>query len=198
MVERFRAGSIGIFIAALGCAAGAAPPAKEQADVPALNAKVVEFARAQRGKKVGDGSCLTLAVKALEHAGAVRYPLSRADGDYVWGRQIEQFRDALPGDVLQFRDAEFKGKQRLPRGRWVSWHHRYPHHTAIVAGVSQKGKLVTVLHQNVGLDDADDASKKVVQEGTIRTDSLQKGGWVRIYRPIRPDEVEFLEPAERP
>jgi hypothetical protein len=105
MVERFRAGSIVVVIVTLGGVAGAAPRAEPQAKVPALNAKVIEFAQAQRGKKVGDGSCLTLAVKALEHAGAVRYPLSRADGDYVWGRRIEQFRDALPGDILQFRDA---------------------------------------------------------------------------------------------
>src|SRR5436305_3569285 len=33
---------------------------------PELNAKVVEFARAHLGKKVGDGSCLTLAVAALD------------------------------------------------------------------------------------------------------------------------------------
>jgi hypothetical protein len=50
--------------------------------------------------------------------------------------------------------------------------------------VTEGGKVVTVLHQNVGPKDADDAQKKVVQEGTIRVDSLQDGGWVRIYRPI--------------
>src|SRR5258707_998578 len=104
---------VAVAVVAAALALLAAAPAA--APLPPLNAKVAEFANAQRGKKVGDGSCITLAVRALASAGARRVPLHRADGDYVWGRQVERLEDALPGDVLQFRDAEFKGKKRLPR-----------------------------------------------------------------------------------
>lgn len=161
-------------------------PATATRELPPLNEAVVAFARSQRGKQVGDGSCVTLATEALRRSGAKRISLRRADGDYVWGRRIDHFKDALPGDILQFRDAEFQGKKRLPRRRWTSWHYSYPHHTAIVAEVSDAGKLVTVLHQNVGGPGVDDAQKKRVQDGTLQVDSLQKG-WVRIYRPVPPE-----------
>lgn len=163
----------------------AAAPA-EPPPLPNLNQKVAEFAESQRGKKVGNGSCVTLAVEALKSANAKRFPLHRADGDYVWGEQVDDVKDALPGDILQFRDAEFKGKKYLTRRRWISWHESYPHHTAIVSGTSSGGKVLTILHQNVGPQGADDAEKQIVQQGTLRMDSLQKGGWVRIYRPIEP------------
>jgi hypothetical protein len=179
-----------LVILLLTTAVGLAPA---PAELPPLNAKVVEFARAHLGKKVGDGSCITLAIESLEHAGARSFPLDRADGDYVWGQPIAHFKDALPGDVLQFRDAEFKGKKRLPKRRWISWHYRYPHHTAIVSAVSDGGKVITVLHQNVGPKEASDDQKKLVQEGTLRTDSLQEGGWVRIYRPVASDRRSTRE-----
>lgn len=165
--------------------APAEPPA-----IPILNQKVAEFAESQRGKKVGNGSCVTLAVEALRSANAKRFRLNRADGDYVWGRRVDDFKDALPGDILQFRDAEFKGKKYLTRRRWISWHESYPHHTAIVSEASEGGKVLTVLHQNVGPKGADDDEKQIVQTGTLRIDSLQKGGWVRIYRPIAPSGIE--------
>lgn len=167
---------------------GSAPA--EPPTLPILNQKVAEFAESQRGKKVGDGSCVTLAVEALRSANAKRFRLNRADGDYVWGRRVDDFKDALPGDILQFRDAEFKGKKYLTRRRWISWHESYPHHTAIVSGAGEGGKVLTILHQNVGPKGADDDQKQIVQQGTLRIDSLQKGGWVRIYRPIEPSEAE--------
>src|SRR5260370_9459291 len=55
------------------------------------------------------------------------YPLSLHDalpispsGDFVWGRPVPSFKDALPGDVLQFPDAELEdvaGKRVLERRR---------------------------------------------------------------------------------
>jgi|GEM_PF-2854729 len=156
----------------------------EPANLPDLNQKVLEYARDHLGTKVGDGSCVTLAVKALAEAGARRFPLGRSDGDYVWGDPIDSFRNALPGDILQFRNAVFQGKKRYPRGRWVSWHDSYPHHTAIVSQVNDGGKTVAILHQNVGRKGANDEAKKIVQEWSLKPDSLQKGGWVRIYRPL--------------
>ena len=168
---------------------GPAPAfAEEKAPkLPPLNEKVVEFARDRRGQKVGDGSCLTLAIAALRASGGKVFPFNQPDANYIWGDLVDSPRDALPGDIVQFRDAEFKGKSWVTRRRWVSWHENYPHHTAIVSAVAENGKLITVLHQNVGARDADDASKKVVQEATLRMDSLQEGGSVWIYRPVAAD-----------
>jgi hypothetical protein len=165
-------------------------PAVEPVPVASLNEKVIAFARANLGKKVGNGDCTTLAVAALRDSGARIFSLRRADGDYVWGELVESSKEARPGDILQFRDAVFKGKQRFSGGRWVSWYYEYHHHTAIVEQVKMDGKVLIVLHQNVGGKDADEAQKRTVQEGTLRMDSLQKGGWVRIYRPLAPIEDE--------
>jgi hypothetical protein len=163
-----------------------AAPAPAEPPIPALNEKVAEFARTQLGKKVGDGECTALALAALRHAGAQRFPLSRRHGDFVWGRLVDHPSDALPGDILQFRNAVFQGKRWVTKRRWVTWHHEYPHHTAIVASVGERGKVLTILHQNTGAPGTDEDRKRLVQEGTIRMDSLQEGGWVRIYRPVAP------------
>lgn len=163
--------------------AGAAPPKSEEA-LPELNEKVVAFAREQLGKKVGDGSCSTLAIYALRQAGAQSFPSDFSGGDFVWGTEIKSPGDALPGDIIQFRDIVFKGRKNFRNGRWISWTNTYPHHTAVVAGVKNGGKVVTILHQNVGPEDADDSVKKIVQEGTLRMVELQKGGSMRFFRPV--------------
>jgi len=155
--------------------------------LPPLNARVADFARASLGKPVGDGVCITLAVEALRAAGARPAPFNIPSGDYVWGQPVEDIKDTLPGDLLQFRDAVFRGKRSLGRTRYETWHYEYPHHTAIVAKVEQAGKLVTILHQNVALDGRPEAEKGNVKEGILRMDSLQKGGWVRAYRPVPAD-----------
>jgi hypothetical protein len=164
----------------------ATPPA---APIPPLNQKVLEFTRKRIGEKVADGQCISLAVEALRYAGAKRYPFDPS-GDFVWGRPVASFNEALPGDILQFRNAVFQGKRWISRRRWVSWHHEYPHHTAIVFEVREGGRVVAILHQNVGAPDADDATKQVVQEASIRPESLQAGGAVAIYRPVARDEGE--------
>jgi hypothetical protein len=176
---------------ALGVAAG--PPAPLRAPLPPLNQKVIDFVRSKTGQKVSNGECTNLAVEALRGAGARLYGFDPG-GDFVWGRPVDSFRDALPGDILQFRDAVFQGKKWVTRRRWVSWHYEYPHHTAVVAEVRDAGREVTVLHQNVGPQGATDAAKKVVREDTIRTDSLQKGGRVWIYRPVAPGDPFENEP----
>lgn len=162
---------------------GAAPP-KSAEPLPELNQKVVAFARDSLGKKVGDGSCSTLAVYALRHAEAQSFPFDGSNGDFVWGTEVKSSSDALPGDIIQFRDIVFKGRKNLPGGRWMSWMNTFPHHTAVVAGVRNGGKVVAILHQNVGPQDADDSVKKIVQEGTLRMVELQKGGSMRFFRPV--------------
>jgi hypothetical protein len=172
-------------VVALGLAA--TPPA---APIPPLNQKVLEFVRKRIGEKVGNGQCTSLAVEALRYAGATRYPFDPS-GDFVWGRPVASFKEALPGDIFQFRNAVFQGKRWITKRRWVSWHHEYPHHTAIVSEVREGGRFVAILHQNVGAHDADDATKQVVQEASIRPESLQAGGAVAIYRPDGRDEGEI-------
>ncbi len=172
-------------------AAGPAPEKKAgpppPPPLPPLNAKVVDFARANLGKPVGDGICITLAVEALREAGARPTPFNITSGDYVWGGPVEDLKDALPGDILQFRDAVFHGRRPIGRGRTATWHQEYPHHTAVVAKVEQGGKLLTVLHQNVDQQGRPESEKGTVQEGTLRMESLQKGGWVKAYRPLPAD-----------
>ncbi len=183
----------GLWVIAIVHAAPAAPPTAS-AKLPPLNESVVSYAQAHLGKKVGDGSCATLAAEALAAAGARRYPQNRGDNDYIWGKPVENFRDALPGDILQFRDAVFQGRKRYTRGRTITWHYSFPHHSAVVSKVSEGGKVIAILHQNVGLKDVGDEEKKIVQEWSLRMDSLQKGGWVRIYRPEPRDTVPVPEP----
>jgi len=168
-------------LAAIGfLTAGApAPPT-----LPELNEKVVAFARAKLGTSVGDGSCTTLANKALEAAGARPYPVVDPDGEFIWGQPVESFKEALPGDILQFHNAVFRGRKTLPGRRWMTWHQEYPHHTAVVAQVTQGGKVVVILHQNVTAPGQAEKESKNVQEGKLEMDSLQKGGWIRIFRPV--------------
>ena len=151
--------------------------------VPELNQKVLTFAREHKGKKVGDGTCVSLATAALAAAGAREFPESGGDDptDYVWGELIENPEKLLPGDVLQFRDALFEGRDESK-----SWRKSFPHHTAIVAGVSQSSKtglVVTILQQNAGRTNTKLAARQVVKEDRLRFRELQQGGSVKGYRP---------------
>jgi hypothetical protein len=164
--------------------AGAAPAPMSSPALPVLNENVLAFARAKVGTSVGDGVCTSLAIAALKEAGARCYPMAGNDGDFTWGEPVESFKEALPGDILQFHNAVLKGNKPLSRGRWTSWHYEFPHHTAIVSRVSAGGKLVSILHQNVTLHGKDTKDTKRVQETQLPIDSLHKGGWIRIFRPV--------------
>ncbi|MFO0953258.1 MAG: hypothetical protein U0835_19300 [Isosphaeraceae bacterium] len=185
---------VGVISAASAAAATAQRKGKapKPAPLPELNQKVVEYARGQLGKKVANGECTSLAVEALRTAGARRFGWERS-GDFVWGRPVESFADALPGDILQFRDAVFQGKRMLPGQRLQSWRQEYAHHTAVVDQVRERDGEVVVLHQNVGKPGAEEAKKRLVKRDAIRPASLQPGGRVWIYRPVAHDQ----EVAER-
>jgi hypothetical protein len=185
-------GTVVILLASTLAAAPGTPP--KAAPLPPLNARVEAFARSNLGKPVGDGICITLAIRALDAAGARRASFRDPKGDFTWGDPIPDFKDVLPGDILQFRDAVFHGKRSIGRGRTLTWHHEYPHHTAVVAKVEQGGKLLTILHQNFTFQGRDESEKGVVQESELRIDSLQKGGWVRAYRPAPPDPSKVRKP----
>lgn len=154
------------------------------ADLPPLNARVAKFARAHLGEPVGDGICITLAVEALRDAGGKQFPLTDRSGDYIWGDLVPDLRTVLPGDILQFRDAVFSGSRYAGQHRRESWRDTYPHHTAIVAGTAENGRLISIYHQNVAVRGDDPDKIGQVRTALLRMNSLQKGGQIRAYRPV--------------
>lgn len=167
----------------------AAPKKAAKDALPALNAKVVDFAKKKLDEQVGNGECWTLANDAILAGGGKSSPSYRdfpAKGDYVWGELVygvtaadgKQTEDAvaakksvLPGDIVQFRDAKFSG----PRPGGGTYSMTAPHHTAVVATVAPDGRTFQILHQNW-------AGKKTVAEATLAVRDL-KDGWLRVYRP---------------
>lgn len=183
-------------------ASAVADPPKEKAtakkkavELPPLNEKVRDDAEERLGQKVGNGQCTSLADQALKAAGASSSNHRETDQNYVWGQPVKTFKESLPGDILQFRDAVLEGKRSLSKLRVLSWHAEYPHHTAIVAEVKEQGRAIVVLHQNVGLVGTPVEKMQVVQKETIRVESLRKGN-IWIYRPVPAGDLEEKpEPA---
>jgi hypothetical protein len=134
---------------------------------PALNQKVLQYARSQMGRQVGNGECWTLADQALRAAGAHR-PGTAGYATYVFGKRISR-RSLQPGDVIQFEGVTFKHTD--PNGSWST--NSFPHHTAIV--VSVRGNRITLLNQNVN-------GNRTVQTTTISMADFQ-GGTMTYFRP---------------
>jgi len=154
-----------------------------QAAEPALNAKIVQYAKSQLGKKVDTGECWELVRRAFEFAGAKMFPPYGPTADYVWGTEIRDQSQIQPGDVIQFRDAEFVSRKTLANGAVQTTTLTLPHHTAIVSAVRNEGKALDVLQQNFGTARMTDAQKRTVQTGTIRVKDL-KSGKLWFYRPV--------------
>lgn len=155
-----------------------------------LNVKVLEYVKRNLGKQVDDGECASLAVAALNSVGAKpfgTYKDSPNDGDYVWGELVYALEitptlrtesipiDTFvkPGDIIQYRNAKFAGKQGT--GKYTS---EAPHHTAVITGVSKDGKTFDIHQQNAN-------GKKTVAPATVKINDLQSG-WVKVYRPQKP------------
>ena len=162
----------------------------EPANDGGLGGKVRAFAKDNLGKKVDDGDCARLAVKALEAAGAkttADFKVTGEVGDYVWGTLVEKYDDAKPGDIIQFRDVKLVtttvvkqpggGTQTSTRSQSMT------QHTAIVSANLGKGKF-KVLEQNVGPQGADEKLRKVVQENEVDLGDKTEGK-VWIYRPVK-------------
>jgi len=128
-----------------------------------LGYKVLQFAKSQMGKQVGNGECWTLAHDALQAAGAKRPGQELAV--YVFGTPVS-LQDARAGDILQFENVRFVS----PSGAWQS----FGHHTAIVSGRS--GNVIQLIHQNVN-------GNRTVQTGTINLAERQ-GGTIQAFRPV--------------
>jgi hypothetical protein len=159
-------------------------PGKDAAKVPELNRKIVQFCKDNLGKKVDNGECAMLVLRAFEAAGAkfgkdlpAPQPPMQKD-DYVWGRQLGADEEVLPGDVIQFRDVEIKTV--FPNRSWkVSF---YSHHTAVVSEVKGKQKFI-VIQQNAGDPKKTEEQRKIVQQDTLDLSGKTKGT-IWIYRPL--------------
>ena len=160
-----------------------------RSDEPAgdLNAKVIAFAKTKVGEQVGTGDCTDLLVEAFKEAGA-RPCIKADDGAYLWGQPVKSYKEARPGDVVQFEKVVFKGTRRgvdEDGNPTLSYHKdTFPHHSAVVLSVSVKNKTLTLLHQNVAGEDGQ--LDRTVREQTLRMTELQKGGALTIFRPTRP------------
>lgn len=162
-----------------------------------LNQKVVNFLKANVGKRIGSGECADVATEALRVAGAkfiqgatsgnpnATGPDSPKSGDYDWGSllKVVEFKGGRvvdsspsiklqPGDVIQYRNAVFKSGNSTSTAT---------HHTAVVAAVDSLGRVTQVYQQNI----SSSGVKGVNRTLTLSSLDLSKltGGWVRIYRP---------------
>jgi surface antigen len=119
---------------------------------PSIADRIMAYARRQRGGRVGDGQCYTLADRALRQADARSardYGTITPDADYVWGTSVT-LADLQPGDVVQFRDYGYDRETVIERrDETVTRQDSQDraHHTAIVQSVDGNG-AVTVWEQN--------------------------------------------------
>jgi hypothetical protein len=159
-----------------------------------VNDLVVDFARSKLGQKVGSGECTALAREALRHAGAK--PPGR--GLASWGEEVDDLKDARPGDILQFENAVFVRRRLREDGARVTLTFNYPHHTAIVSSVKKRGPkpILVILHQNAGVAGGDEGETKVVQEWTVNMAEMKRGD-VKAYRPVTQEPQARSSPARR-
>lgn len=157
-----------------------------------LGDQVVSYLTERLTQRVGGGSAWHMAVEALRVSGAefIAEELgtdSPNEGDRVWGTLVTRIgrsdgltdsspqSAASPGDVIQFRSAEFDGMV-LPEI-----------YTAVVAEVNEAGRPSSMFCQNYN-------RVRTVQKMDLDVTALTSG-WMRIYRPKprtdRPDEWKF-------
>jgi hypothetical protein len=119
---------------------------------PSMADRIVSFARRQRGQRVGNGECFTLADRALGSAdakSAADYGPVTPTADYVWGAATT-LADLRPGDVIQFRNYRYRREIVTETPTEIDTQEdeqERPHHTAIVQSVDGNG-AVTIWEQN--------------------------------------------------
>lgn len=128
-------GGVGSAIGPVSSVQGAAGTQTGPSAAPAtdLNKKIFEFASQRLGQQVGDGQCFTLAVDAIDYAGAKQ----EVGNDFGQETALDKL---TPGDILQFWSVTL----RSPSSQWQLGD---PGHTAIVGEV--RGLVVAVYHQNI-------------------------------------------------
>jgi hypothetical protein len=133
-------------------------PAKSSAG--ARRAAIVAFCQKNRGKKVGNGECWTLANEAFKQSGSRR----PGSDPRVWGRPLNLKRETpLPGDILECDGTRFADGTSVPAK-----------HTAVIVGVHSATR-VRIAEQNV-------AGRKKVSERDLDLSGI-RGGRIFIYRP---------------
>ena len=164
----------------------------------------------------GDGECFALADQALKAAGAksaADFGAVTADADYKWGTAVSTLNDALPGDIIQFRNFKIvtttttvtttthaDGSVDTQTSTDMQTLGR-PHHTAIIWSQSGSG-VANVLEQNVdpggkvvqndqlNFSDSTSSTSNVSQSGsdTTKTDTtvtIKVTGTKWIFRPTK-------------
>lgn len=158
---------------------------------PSLADRIVSWVRRQRGDRVGDGECFTLADRALRNAGAhgaSHYGEVHPDADYVWGSPVS-LADLRPGDVIQFRNYSYERvtvTETPSETRTEEEVQERPHHTAIVERIGANG-AVTVLEQNSPERSPVVRTELYFRSGTIasgsQTTTITVRGTFWFYRP---------------
>ena len=154
--------------------------------------RIVGFAQRQRGSRVGNGECFTLADRALSTAGARSasdYGEVTPNTDYVWGTVVS-LSDLQPGDVIQMRDYRYDREVVVdnPDGSGSNNEdfQERPHHTVIVESVQGNG-AATVLEQNAPRGSAVRRTTLYFSNSTTtsghRTTTVRVQGTLWFYRP---------------
>ena len=121
--------------------------------------KIMEFCKANMGKKVDRGECWDLANAALNYANADWTPTMN------YGDKVNYKKDPLkPADILQFTNVKYA---------FANGSASFPKHTAIISKAN--GTKVLVYHQNMN-------NKRYVDTLTLDLNNI-KGGKLEAYRP---------------
>lgn len=152
------------------------------AEGPELNRRILEFAKENLGKKMGDGQCTGLILEAFKANDCRKFPNASDPlykDEYVWGKssatvvasegKLTWEGTPEPGDVLQIRNAKFKGK--VKGGTYAA---SAPHHTAVM--VSLDNGVMMVYEQNVN-------GKQVVMLNKYVVSDMQEGK-ISFYRAV--------------
>lgn len=143
-----------------------------KAELPELNAKIVEYLDSVMGTKVDRGECWDLAAGALAYSGAY-FDRSSMKTVSVYGRLLNHKKEeVLPGDLIQFENVQLSWKDGN-----TTYKESMAQHTAAVYKVN--GPLnYEIAHQNTG-----EWGKKV-GVSNLNLNNMTKGK-VMIYRPIK-------------
>lgn len=134
---------------------------QQQAKLPEMNEKIIEYCKSQLGKKVGRGECWDLAKSALDANNA------QWERPYNFGKKINfQNVKIYPGDIVQFENVVLKDGRRMKM--------TIKHHTAIIYQVLGPKKF-SLIHQNVN-------GKRKVMISDIDLKYLKRGK-IYVYRP---------------
>lgn len=143
------------------------------ADLPEINAKVIDYVNKKMGKKVDRGECWDLAAGALAYSNAYFDRSSRRTA-IIYGRKLDPNTDEiLPGDMIQFKKVKMKWRDgnRIYQSQMGS-----PDHTAIVYMVNGPGDY-EIAHQNTS------QFGRKVGVNNFRLDRIT-GGKLSFYRPV--------------